>query len=157
MRIAAVGDLHCRADTRRNIAVALRGVDQEADVLLLAGDLQRFARAAGLDAVAFHGTLDDVVYELAHGRPVLVGVADPTGARERPHYEVVVGWDPAARRLRNLDPARGFIERTFSGFESEWQLAKQLTLVVFAAEPPATLDASTKIADDLPPRSPTKS
>src|SRR5438270_4831711 len=39
MRIAAVGDLHCRADTRRNIAVALRGVDQEAEVLLLAGDL----------------------------------------------------------------------------------------------------------------------
>src|SRR3954463_13046397 len=39
MRIAAVGDLQCRADTRRNIAVALRGVDQEAEVLLLAGDL----------------------------------------------------------------------------------------------------------------------
>jgi Icc-related predicted phosphoesterase len=39
MRIAAVGDLHCRADTRRNIAVALRGVDQEAEALLLAGDL----------------------------------------------------------------------------------------------------------------------
>src|SRR5438067_13145783 len=39
MRIAAVGDLHCRADTRRNVAVALRGVDQEADVLLLARDL----------------------------------------------------------------------------------------------------------------------
>jgi Icc-related predicted phosphoesterase len=39
MRIAAVGDLHCRADTRRNIPVALRGVDQEAEVLLLAGDL----------------------------------------------------------------------------------------------------------------------
>jgi Icc-related predicted phosphoesterase len=39
MRIAAVGDLHCRADTRRNISVALRGVDQEAELLLLAGDL----------------------------------------------------------------------------------------------------------------------
>src|SRR5256885_17239530 len=39
MRSAAVGDLPCRADTRRNVAVALRGVDQEADVLLLAGDL----------------------------------------------------------------------------------------------------------------------
>lgn len=39
MRIAAVGDLHCRADTRRNIPVALRGADQEAEVLLLAGDL----------------------------------------------------------------------------------------------------------------------
>jgi Icc-related predicted phosphoesterase len=39
MRIAAVGDLHCRADTRRNVGVALRGVDEEAEVLLLAGDL----------------------------------------------------------------------------------------------------------------------
>ena len=39
MRIAAVGDLHCRADTRRNIGMALRGVDQEAEALLLAGDL----------------------------------------------------------------------------------------------------------------------
>jgi len=39
MRIAAVGDLHVRADTRRNVAVSLRGVDQEAEVLLLAGDL----------------------------------------------------------------------------------------------------------------------
>ncbi len=39
MRIAAVGDLHCRADTRKNIAEALHGVDQEADALLLAGDL----------------------------------------------------------------------------------------------------------------------
>lgn len=39
MRIAAVGDLHCRADTRGSIAQALTGVDQEADALLLAGDL----------------------------------------------------------------------------------------------------------------------
>src|SRR2546428_13388775 len=39
MRIAAVGDLHCRADTRAAIASALSGVDGEADCLLLAGDL----------------------------------------------------------------------------------------------------------------------
>jgi Icc-related predicted phosphoesterase len=39
MRIAAVGDLHCRADTRPAIAAALEGVDGEADCLLLAGDL----------------------------------------------------------------------------------------------------------------------
>jgi Icc-related predicted phosphoesterase len=47
MRIAAVGDLHCRADTRRNLAVSLRGVDQEAELLLLAGDLTD------------HGTLEE--------------------------------------------------------------------------------------------------
>jgi Icc-related predicted phosphoesterase len=39
MRIAAVGDLHCRADTRKTIREVLQGVDDEADVLLLAGDL----------------------------------------------------------------------------------------------------------------------
>src|SRR3954469_8658970 len=50
MRIAAVGDLHCRADTRRNIAVALRGVDQEAEALLLAGDLTD------------HGTADEAAW-----------------------------------------------------------------------------------------------
>jgi Icc-related predicted phosphoesterase len=39
MRIAAVGDLHCRADTRKNVGTALAGVDSEAQCLLLAGDL----------------------------------------------------------------------------------------------------------------------
>jgi Icc-related predicted phosphoesterase len=39
MRIAAVGDLHCRADTRKNIGISLAGVDSEAQCLLLAGDL----------------------------------------------------------------------------------------------------------------------
>jgi Icc-related predicted phosphoesterase len=39
MRVAAVGDLHCRADTRPVIAGALDGVDKSADCLLLAGDL----------------------------------------------------------------------------------------------------------------------
>src|SRR2546421_4762583 len=39
MRIAAVGDLHCRADTRTALATALAGVDGAAEVLLLAGDL----------------------------------------------------------------------------------------------------------------------
>src|SRR5882672_10726333 len=39
MRIAAVGDLHCRADTRTAVAAALSGVDKAAECLLLAGDL----------------------------------------------------------------------------------------------------------------------
>ena len=39
MKIAAVGDLHCRADTRSAVAAALQGVDGEAECLLLAGDL----------------------------------------------------------------------------------------------------------------------
>ncbi|RJR48225.1 MAG: metallophosphoesterase [Desulfobacteraceae bacterium] len=39
MRIAAIGDLHCQRDSRGKIKELLRGIDEEADVLLLAGDL----------------------------------------------------------------------------------------------------------------------
>jgi Icc-related predicted phosphoesterase len=39
MRIAAVGDLHCRRESRDAVATALDGVASEAEVLLLAGDL----------------------------------------------------------------------------------------------------------------------
>lgn len=39
MRIAAVGDLHCRAETRAAVAKALEGVGDQAEALLLAGDL----------------------------------------------------------------------------------------------------------------------
>lgn len=39
MRIAAVGDLHCQTDSQGKIRELLKGVNDEADVLLLAGDL----------------------------------------------------------------------------------------------------------------------
>jgi Icc-related predicted phosphoesterase len=39
MRIAAVGDLHCRAETRAAVDKALEGVADSAEALLLAGDL----------------------------------------------------------------------------------------------------------------------
>jgi Icc-related predicted phosphoesterase len=39
MRIAAVGDLHCRAETRAAVAQTLEGVADNAQALLLAGDL----------------------------------------------------------------------------------------------------------------------
>lgn len=39
MRIAAVGDLHCQVKSRGKIQELLKGVNDEAEVLLLAGDL----------------------------------------------------------------------------------------------------------------------
>jgi Icc-related predicted phosphoesterase len=59
MRIAAVGDLHCRADTRKQVAEVLAGVDSAAECLLLAGDLTD------------HGTADEASWlaeELARVR-----------------------------------------------------------------------------------------
>jgi len=65
MRIAAVGDLHCRADTRKNIGTALAGVDSEAQCLLLAGDLTD------------HGTAEEAAWlaeELSHFKVTKVAV-----------------------------------------------------------------------------------
>jgi Icc-related predicted phosphoesterase len=59
MRIAAVGDLHCRADTRKQVAEVLAGVDSATECLLLAGDLTD------------HGTADEASWlaeELARVR-----------------------------------------------------------------------------------------
>lgn len=39
MRIAAIGDVHCEKDSAGKIRRMLEGVDEKADVLLLAGDL----------------------------------------------------------------------------------------------------------------------
>ncbi len=39
MKIAAVGDLHCQTDSRGKIRDLLQGVNDQAEVLLLAGDL----------------------------------------------------------------------------------------------------------------------
>ncbi len=56
LRIAAVGDLHCRENGATDVRTALAGVEQAADVLVLAGDLtmtghreeaQALARAIG--------------------------------------------------------------------------------------------------------------
>lgn len=46
MRIAAVGDLHCTEGTARTVGEALRALNDEADALLLAGDLTAMGRAS---------------------------------------------------------------------------------------------------------------
>lgn len=46
MRIAAVGDLHCTEGTGRTLGEKLLALNDEADVLLLAGDLTAMGRAS---------------------------------------------------------------------------------------------------------------
>ena len=41
IRIAAVGDIHLSGDTDRNLAAGMAGIEEQADVLLLAGDLTK--------------------------------------------------------------------------------------------------------------------
>ncbi|MGD9754364.1 MAG: metallophosphoesterase [Acidimicrobiia bacterium] len=62
VRVAAVGDVHVGADSRATLAPALRGVEQRADVLLLAGDLTRCGSPA--EAAVLADELRDVTIPL---------------------------------------------------------------------------------------------
>jgi ABC-type bacteriocin/lantibiotic exporter with double-glycine peptidase domain len=108
---------------------------------LRAGELRDFTRRQGLGAFVFYGSLDDVLHELASGRPVIVGTAKPySGHKHLTHYEVVVGFNRETKRMLTMDPARGWSENTLDGFMGEWRPTRHVTLVV------ATIASDEKLA-----------
>ena len=101
---------------------------------LAAGALRDLARARGARAFLIHGDLADLRRELEAGRPVVVGLVKPYGARRRlSHYEVVVGLHPASGRIATLDPGAGPRQAPLQGFLAEWDPTRRLTLVVMRA------------------------
>jgi predicted double-glycine peptidase len=109
-----------------------------------AGALRDVARAKGFEAFVVAGTFQDLLDQLARGRPVLVGVAKPIlGGRALAHYEVVVGIDRRDRRIVTLDPGRGLRENSLEGFAREWVPTGRVTLIVFPR--PASRDARAAV------------
>lgn len=92
--------------------------------------LRDVARKHGFDSFVVEGKPEDLVYELKHGRPVIVGVAKPTVQNAVAHYEVVVGMHRDSQRIATIDPAVGLRQNSFQGFLTEWQGAGRVLLVV---------------------------
>jgi ABC-type bacteriocin/lantibiotic exporter with double-glycine peptidase domain len=96
-----------------------------------AGALRQFTRTKGLSAFLISGRSADLEHELRARRPVLVGLVQRyTGGRALTHYEVVVGLNPATRRILLLDPGRGPREDELASFDDEWRASGRLALVV---------------------------
>jgi ABC-type bacteriocin/lantibiotic exporter with double-glycine peptidase domain len=93
-------------------------------------DLRDLARQHGFESYVVEGKPEDLVYELQHGRPVIVGVAKPTVQDAVAHYEVLVGMHRDSQRVATLDPAVGMRQNSFSGFLSEWQGSGRVLLLV---------------------------
>jgi ABC-type bacteriocin/lantibiotic exporter with double-glycine peptidase domain len=93
-------------------------------------ELRDFARSRGFTAFVVAGKPDDLVYELDHGRPAIVGVAKSTVQGTVTHYEVVVGMHRDSRRVATLDPAAGWRQNSFAGFLSEWEATGRVLLVL---------------------------
>ena len=92
--------------------------------------LRDLAKRHGFDSYVMEGKPEDLVYELKHGRPVIVGVAKPTLQDAVAHYEVVIGLHRDSQRIATIDPAAGMRQNSFRGFLSEWQGAGRVLLVV---------------------------
>ncbi|MEW6379641.1 MAG: metallophosphoesterase [bacterium] len=51
MRIAAIGDLHCKPDSSGMIRQLLKGIDREADILILAGDITNLGQIREMEVL----------------------------------------------------------------------------------------------------------
>jgi uncharacterized protein len=126
--LAAVLRYWGHAATPESIEAAIGRNDRR----LSAGDMAAHAEKLGLRAYVIYGTMNDVVYELDRGRPLIVGLGKEvvTGS-VLSHYEVVVGYDPKKKRVLLLDPERGWQIDTFEGFATEWSRSGGVTIVAF--------------------------
>ena len=103
---------------------------------IAAGQLRDLARSRGLQAFLVEGTFADLEHQLAHQRPIVVGLTKPLlGGRAIQHYEVVIGINRVTRRVLTWDPAQGLRENSVEGFAGEWIGAKRVTLIVYATTP----------------------
>ncbi|HEX4351498.1 MAG TPA: papain-like cysteine protease family protein, partial [Polyangiales bacterium] len=78
------------------------------------GELRDLAKSGGFSAFVVAGTPEDLVFELQHGRPVIVGVAKQTLNGAITHYEVLIGMHRDTKRVATLDPAVGWQQNSFS-------------------------------------------
>jgi ATP-binding cassette subfamily B protein len=106
------------------------------DNRLRAGDMTAYARKVGLHSYVFFGTMNDIVYELKRGRPIIVGLGKQFEEKKAlSHYEVVVGYEPNKKLVLLADPGRGFQVDSLEGFGKEWARTKGVTIVTFLPSP----------------------
>jgi ABC-type bacteriocin/lantibiotic exporter with double-glycine peptidase domain len=83
--------------------------------------LRDLLRGRGLRAFVIEGRIGDLEHEVSAGRPVVVGTLKPLSDKEaRAHYEVVVAVHPQRKLVVTLDPALGWRQSSYAGFEKEW-------------------------------------
>lgn len=125
-----------KAADRQSVLAAL-----PSDERVSVSDLRDLARRLGFESYVVEGKPEDLVYELKHGRPVIVGVAKPTVKDAVAHYEVVVGMHKDTQRVATLDPAVGLRQNSFTGFLQEWQGSGRVLLLVIPKRGNASANA----------------
>jgi len=135
----------------RGIAVTPDEIARRVYVPELQGSLQieiaAAARHYGLLAVQLDGQLESLLRELAAGNPVFVLQNLALEAFPQWHYEILVGYDLAQRRMILRSGVERRITRSFALFEKTWQRAGHWALAVVDPDTiPATASAQSYLA-----------
>lgn len=94
-----------------------------------ASAMEKYFQEQGYRTYTFRGEWSDLQNHLQKGRPLIVALK-ASGADGPIHYALVVGMDTARGYVFLNDPARGKMLRiSREGFQSEWELAKNWTLL----------------------------
>jgi predicted double-glycine peptidase len=99
-----------------------------------ASAMEKYFREQGYRTFAFRGEWSDLQHHLLQGRPLIVSLR-ASGERGPLHYVVVVGLDVAREYVFLNDPALGkMLRRSREGFQTEWDSARNWTLLAVPAE-----------------------
>jgi ABC-type bacteriocin/lantibiotic exporter with double-glycine peptidase domain len=96
-----------------------------------AGQLQILARRQGLNAFLIEAKMEDLVYEIRRGRPVIIGVVTTRLGRPYGHYEVVTGVTQAGDRVLVADPRGAWRQVDIGTLTAQWRPSRQLALIIF--------------------------
>lgn len=99
-----------------------------------AGELRDEARRLGFRSYVFEGSFDDLDFEIANGRPVLLGLVRSVEARRSAHFVVVVGREMGGGRWLLADPALGLAVVAREHLARQWSASGFVTLVLEPAD-----------------------
>ena len=95
---------------------------------IYASAMERYLQEHGYQTFAFEGTWNDILNNIAKGRPLIVAL-EP-GRSTALHYVVVAGADPDRPAVMFNDPAGRKLEKLDrKTFEKEWAATKHWTLL----------------------------
>lgn len=115
-----------------------------------AGELRDEARRLGFRSYVIEGSFDDLDFEIAATRPVLVGLVRTADQQRWAHFSVVVGREAGGRRWLLADPSLGLEVIGREALDRQWAASGFVTLVLLPddgrANPPASSQRGLRAA-----------
>jgi hypothetical protein len=95
-----------------------------------AGELRDVARHLGFRSFVFEGSFDDLDFEIASARPIVVGLVRNVDEKRWSHFAVIVGREAGGARWLLADPSQGVQVLGREALQRQWSASGFVTLVL---------------------------